>query len=797
MAKKIIDNMNIEQKARLLSGDGMWWTKEFVSLGIPSVRMNDGPHGLRVQDKEDCKNINQSRVATCFPTACATACSWDENLLFGMGEALGAEALSEKVSMVLGPGVNIKRSPLCGRNFEYFSEDPFLAGRLGAKLIDGVQSKKVGTSLKHFAVNNQEKRRLTVNAVIDERALREIYLSAFEYIVKSSQPTSVMAAYNKINGSYCTENKRLLTDILRDEWGFKGIVVSDWGATNNVVECVKAGMDLEMPDSLGHNTRKIVDAFNAGELTEDELDKPVARMLKFVSERSKAVKNATVDYAAHHIIAKDIAAESAVLLKNNGILPLDEQEPVLIVGALAEKMRYQGSGSSHINTVVTPNLIDALKFGNVKVEYAKGYKLVGDEEATELIDEVMEKAKNYDTVIFCGGLTDSFESEGYDRKKLDIPACQSSLIARLVKANKKVVVVLFGGSPVLMPWLTDVSAVLNMYLGGQAVGEAAHELLYGLKNPCGKLAETYPQKLSDTPCFNYFGDKKQSVDMRESIFVGYRYYDTFEVPTLFDFGFGLSYTKFEYSNLKIAKNNVHNYTVGVTVKNAGKVAGKEIVQLYICPPTSGTMRPKRELKGFVKTDLLQPGESQQIEFRLDKRSFAIYSAEASDWVVGDGEYTVEISASLHDARQSQKISVEGEILPDTRKELNAYFDQSGKTFTIPDKQFEKLSGQKILPDYEFKRGEFTTANTLEDIEKYSRFARVITKIAKNYALKAAGGDANSPVYEMQLCGTMETPLHTLPAMSDNVMKMKYVRAMVDFANGKLFGGLKYLIGKDR
>lgn len=796
MAKKIIDELSLEQKARLVSGVGMWWTMGYEQPPVPSVRMNDGPHGLRVQDEEDVRNINQSNIATCFPTACASACSWDENLLYQMGEAIAEEALAEKVSTVLGPGVNIKRSPLCGRNFEYFSEDPFLAGRLAAAWINGVQSKKVGTSLKHFAVNGQEKRRMTIDTLVDERALREIYLSAFEYAVVNSQPTSVMAAYNKVNGTYCTQNKYLQLDILRNEWGFNGIVVSDWGATNDIVECIRNGMDLEMPDSLGHGTKKILKAVEDGVLTEAELDRAVANMLKFVTERSKCVKNFTADLAKNHIIAKEIETESAVLLKNDGALPLDSKTPVLVVGALAEKMRYQGSGSSHINTAVTPNIIDALKFNNVKIDYAKGYKLASDEESPDLVDEVMKKAKNYDTVIFCGGLTESCEGEGYDRDNLNMPECQNKLISKLAKAGKKIVVVLFGGSPMLMPWLNEVNAVLNMYLGGQAVGEAAQELLYGIKNPCGKLAESYPQKLSDTPCFNYYANKKLSVELRESVFVGYRYYDTFETPTMFDFGYGLSYTSFDYSNLKITKNNLHNYTVEVTVKNTGKTAGKEIVQLYITAPNGDTMRPKRELKGFAKTDLLKPNESQKLEFHLDKRSFALYSPEKKDWVVGEGEYTVEISASLNNVKQSKTISVEGEKLPNQRKTLPAYFDQTGKTFTIPDDQFEELSGRKIIIDRNFTRGEFTTNSTLEQLQKYSLLAKIIVRISKKVAYKSVDGDINSPVYKMSTYGAMETPLHTLPAMTNNMVKMKIVRAVVDFANGRFFKGLGDLLGKD-
>lgn len=794
---KIIEQMTTEQKARLLSGVGMWWTKAFETPLLPSVRMNDGPHGLRVQDHEDVTQMNASHVATCFPTACASACSWDENMLLAMGEAIGDEALAEKVAMVLGPGVNIKRSPLCGRNFEYFSEDPFLAGRLGAAWINGVQSKKVGTSLKHYAVNSQEKRRMTVDTLVDERALREIYLAAFEHAVKTAQPASVMAAYNKVGGAYCAQNKRLLTDILRGEWGFEGIVVSDWGAVSDIVESVKNGLDLEMPDSFEYSTKKIIQAVDEGALTQEELDRAASNIVKFVTERSKHIKDHTVEHAAHHILVKDMAAESAVLLKNDGVLPLSDKKPVLVVGALAEKMRFQGAGSSHINTIVTPNLLDAMRFSNIKTEYAKGYKLVGDEETPDLEDEALSKAKDFDTVIFCGGLTDSFEGEGYDRETLDMPSCQNRLITRLVKAGKKVAVVLFGGSPMLMPWLGDVSAVLHMYLGGQAVGEAAHELLYGIKNPCGKLAETYPQKLSDTPSYNYYANKMLSVEHRESIFVGYRYYDTFGVPTLFDFGYGLSYTNFEYAGLKVAKNNLYNYNVSLTVKNAGKTAGREIVELFVAAPQNGLMRAKRELKGFAKTKLLQPGEAQEVVFKLDKRSFAHYSVEDEDFVVAGGEYAVEISASLNDTRLSKKLAIEGIKPPNQREKLPAYFEQNLKTFTIPDKQFELLLGAKLIPDRDMKRGEYTLANTLEQLQRHSLAARLVIRIGRRIAYKSAGGDTTSPVYKMQCSGVTEMPLIAMPAMTNRMVKMKYCRAIVDFANGKFFKGLGRLIGKDK
>lgn len=793
---KIVNEMSLNQKARIVNGNGSWYTVGFDLPFVPSVKMNDGPHGLRVQEQEQVEHINDSNVATCFPTACASSCSWNTNALNQIGKAIGEEALHEKVSMVLGPGTNIKRSPLCGRNFEYFSEDPFLAGRLASAFIDGVQSKNVGTSLKHFAVNSQEKRRMSIDTIIDQRALREIYLSAFEYAVKNSQPTSIMAAYNKVNGSYCTENKQLLTDILRNEWGFKGIVVSDWGATNDVVNCIKNGLDLEMPDSLGHNTSKIVKAVENKELSMEQLDRAVGNVVDFAVERAKYVGDYDVDYATHHNTAKVVETESAVLLKNENILPLKPNQKVLVVGEMAVKMRFQGAGSSHINTAPTPNLIDAMKVNNIKVDYVRGYDIVGDKVETTLEDQAVTLASKYDVVVFCGGLTDSFEGEGYDRDTLDMPHCQNQLISKLVKVNPNVVVVAFGGSPMLMPWVDQVKGLLHMYLGGQGVGEAAYELLYGIVNPSGKLAETYPLRLDDTPCYNYFATGMRSVEHRESIFVGYRYYDTFNVPTLFDFGYGLSYTKFEYSDLVVNKNNVHNYTVTLKVKNVGQRAGKEVVQLYIVNPTTNVINVKRELKGFAKTKLLEPNEIETIEFRLDKRSFAHFDAESNDYVVMQGNYCIEISASLHDVKLSNSVNVEGVTLP-SQRELTDYFEQNGNTFKVSDEQFSKLAQISLIEEKPFVRGEFTLNSTLEQMAGVSSVARMVIRFSDKIALKMSNGDSSSPVYKMTSFGTRETPLHTIPTMTQNMLKLKHCRAIVAFANGKFFKGIGYLMGKDK
>jgi len=671
--RELVNQMTLEEKAGLCSGAGFWTTKAIERLGIPSIMMTDGPHGLRKQEGEsDHLGLNKSVPATCFPSAAGLASSWDRDLIYRVGEAIGNECQSEGVSILLGPGVNIKRSPLCGRNFEYFSEDPYLTGEMAAAYIAGVQSQGVGTSLKHFAANNQEHRRMTTNAVVDERTLREIYLTGFELAVKKSQPWTVMSAYNRLNGTYCSENKYLLTDILKREWGFEGFVVSDWGAVNDVAASIAAGMDLEMPSSHGIGQKKILEAVASGQLSEEAINRAVERLLTVIF---KAVENkkpdATYDKEAHHRLAREVARETMVLLKNeDDILPLDKGGKIAIIGALAEKIRYQGGGSSHVNPTKLDDIREEIAKSagsGTEIRYAQGYDLDSEDTIDSLVEEAKQIAMEADTAVLFLGLPERYESEGYDRTHLNLPANQIRLIEEIASVQPNVVVVLFNGAPVVMPWLGSVKAVLEAYLGGQAAGGAIADLLFGDANPCGKLAETFPKSLKQNPSHPFFPGEGDRVEYREGIFVGYRYYDAKDIEPLFPFGFGLSYTTFEYSDLKLDKSQITDQDtvqVSVKVKNTGKRFGKEIVQLYVRDVESSIIRPEKELKGFAKV-ALQPGEEQTVTFILDKRSFAYYNVELKDWHVETGEYEILIGKSSRDIvlRSSLTVLSTTEITP--------------------------------------------------------------------------------------------------------------------------------------
>lgn len=649
--KAIVKQMTLEEKAGMCSGKDFWHLKSVERLGIPEVMVSDGPHGLRKQDKEaDHLGANESIKAVCFPTACATACSFDRELLETLGETLGDECQAENLSVILGPAVNIKRSPLCGRNFEYFSEDPYLASQMAAAHIKGVQSKNVGTSIKHFAANNQEHRRMSCSSEIDERTFREIYLAAFEAAVKESRPDTVICSYNKINGTFASENHRLLTEILRDEWGFEGYVMSDWGAVNDRVKGLEAGLDLEMPASGGHTDAEIVEAVKTGVLDEAVLDTAVERILNIIFKFSDNRQPGKFDKEADHNLAARIARESMVLLKNDGILPLKgEGQKIAFIGKFAEKPRFQGGGSSHINSFKVTSALDAVK-KYADVSYAQGYDVKEDKVDEAMFAEAVETAEHADIAVVFAGLPDAFESEGYDREHMRMPECQNRLIAEIVKVQPNTVVVLHNGSPVEMPWADDVRGILESYLCGQAVGEAQADILFGRANPCGKLAETVPYKLSDNPSYlNFPGDGK-TVEYREGVFVGYRYYDTKEMAVRYPFGYGLSYTTFEYSDLKLSAKEIKDtdtLTVSLKVKNTGSMAGKEIVQLYVADKTNAASRPVKELKNFAKVELA-PGEEKVVAMELDKRSFAWYNTEISDWYAATGTYEILVGSSSRD-----------------------------------------------------------------------------------------------------------------------------------------------------
>ena len=659
--KEIITALTLEEKAGMCSGKDFWHLKGAERLEIPAVMVSDGPHGLRKQAEEaDHLGLNESIKAVCFPTACATACSFDRDLLEEMGERIGDECQAENLSVILGPAVNIKRSPLCGRNFEYFSEDPYLASQMAAAHIKGVQSKNVGTSIKHFAANNQEHRRMSCSSEIDERTLREIYLAAFETAIKEAKPDTVMCSYNRINGEFASENHWLLTEVLRDEWGFEGYVMSDWGAVNDRVKGLKAGLELEVPGSGGNTDKEIVEAVKNGELEESVLDRAVERILNIVFKFTDNRQEGKFDLEEDHKLAAKIAGESMVLLKNEGVLPIPVQgKKIAFIGKFAETPRFQGGGSSHINSFKITNDLEAVK-DVAQVTYAQGYDVKEDVIDQVMLDQAVEVAKEADVAVIFAGLPDAFESEGYDRSHMRMPDCQNTLISEIAKVQENIVVVLHNGSPVEMPWADQVKGILEAYLGGQAVGQAEVDILFGKVNPSGKLAETIPYKLSDNPSYLNFPGDGQKVEYKEGVFVGYRYYDAKEMPVRYPFGYGLSYTTFEYKDLQLSADKIKDtdkLKVRLKVKNTGNRAGKEIVQLYVADKTGAASRPVKELRNFVKVEL-QPQEEKTVEMELDKRSFAWYNTEIHDWYAASGEYEILAAASSRDIRLKKTVYVE-------------------------------------------------------------------------------------------------------------------------------------------
>ena len=662
-AKELVRQMTLEEKCAMLSGLDFWHTKPIPRLGIPSVMVSDGPHGLRKQaEKADHLGVNESIPAVCFPAACAMAASFDRALLRRVGEALGSQCQHERVAVNLGPAINIKRSPLCGRNFEYLSEDPYLAGELAVSLIRGVQSKDVGVSVKHFAANSQEHRRMSSDSVVDERTLREIYLPAFEAAAKRGHAWTFMCSYNKLNGEYASQHKWLLTDLLRGEWGFDGFVMSDWGAVSDRVKGLEAGLDLEMPSSNGERDKAVLQAVQEGRLDEKYVDQAVERILN-VSLRylSHARPETPWDKEADHDLAGRAAAECMVLLKNDDdILPLKKEEKVAVIGEFALKPRYQGGGSSHINSFKVTSLLDALA-GEKNFTYAQGYAIKSEATDSSLLAEAVAAAKAADKAVVVAGLPDSFESEGYDRAHMRMPDNQASLIEAVAKANPNTVVLLYNGSPVEMPWIDSVKGVIEGYLGGQNVGFASRAVLYGEVNPCGRLPETLPEHLEDTPCYLTYGGEGNRAEYTEGVFVGYRWYTSKLQPVLFPFGYGLSYTQFQYANLRLSSDNVKDtdpVTVQVDVTNVGAVPGKEVVQLYVAPPKTDLIRPVRELKGFEKV-ALRPGETKTVSFALDECSFAYWNTTLHDWHVVSGDYDIEICRNAEDVELAANLRVTG------------------------------------------------------------------------------------------------------------------------------------------
>ncbi len=796
-AKDLVSQMSLEEKASLCSGKNFWFLKGIERLGLPEIMVTDGPHGLRKQElKADHLGLNNSVPAVCFPTASVTACSFDRELLKEMGKAIGEECRQEKVSVILGPGVNIKRSPLCGRNFEYFSEDPFLSGEMAAAFIDGVQSQNVGVSIKHFAANNQEKRRLTIESVLDERTLREIYLPAFEIAVKKSQPWTVMCSYNRLFGEFASQYERLLTTILRDEWGFEGLVVSDWGANVERVKGMQAGMDLEMPHVGPQNDARIVKAVKDGILSHEKLDRAAVRVTELIL-RASGNPDVKYDAGAHHNTARRIAAQSAVLLKNDaGILPGNPTQKAAVIGAFAKHPRYQGTGSSKIQTTSLDDACEEFSKLGLKFEFAEGYRLDSDEPDELLINEACKVAAGKEIVYLFAGLPDRYEAEGFDRKNMTMPESHNQLIEAVSKVNPQVVVVLQGGAPMETPWADQVKGILMMYLAGQAGCGACVDLLLGVANPGGKLAETWPMFGSDAPTFDYFPGSTSTVEYREGLFVGYRYYDKAQKKVRFPFGYGLSYTRFEYSSIKCSEKAIKDtdhIQVSCIIKNTGDLAGSETVQLYVACKNSIIIRPLQELKGFEKVTL-KAGESKEVSFTLSKRDFSYFNVENSAWHVESGDYQIRIAASSQDIRLTTELHVESTdtlSLPDYRQKLPNYYDLS-KGIQISDREFEILLGRPIPPSERPEGMPHTINSTMTDIQDKWLGRQLLTIMKKGIEKMAKGSPDIKIIAEAMI---MDMPLRFLTMSSDGGFTIDQVDGLVEMLNGHFFKGLKIFLSK--
>lgn len=794
--KALIAGMTVEEKASLCSGKDFWHLKGIDRLGIPEIMVTDGPHGLRKQaGSDDHIGLNASVPATCFPTASALAATWNRDLVYKVGEAIAEECRQEEVSVILGPGVNIKRSPLCGRNFEYFSEDPYLTGEIASSHINGVQRHGVGTSLKHYAVNNQEYRRMSIDAVVDERALREIYLTGYEIAVKSAQPWTVMCSYNRINGTYASDHHELMTDILKKEWGHKGLVVTDWGAMNDRVAALDAGTELEMPGTGNGNDELIVDAVRSGQLQESTLDEAVERILNLIFRAQETLsKDYNCDLDSHHDLARRAAGEGVVLLKNeNKLLPIPKDTRIALIGRFAKEPRYQGAGSSQINPTRLDNLYDEMVkyIGEENISYADGYTQKCEQPDEGLIREALQIAAEADIVVISAGLPDIYETEGLDRTHMKMPPGQDALIKSVANAHPKVMVVLSNGSPVEMPWVEEVGAVLEGYLGGQAGAGAIADILFGAVNPSGKLAESFPLKLEDTPSFENFPGGPATVEYRESIYVGYRYYDTAGADVMFPFGHGLSYTSFEYSNLILDKSHMMDseiLEVSLVVKNTGEVQGREIVQLYVRDIESTAFRPEKELKEFAKVDL-NPGEETVVSFELDRRSFAYYDSVLGDWYVESGTFEVLAGSSSRDIRLVGRIEITSKpgFTPTDRRDTMAdYYDlKQGKT--ISQANFESLLGKSAPPNSGPVKGSYDLSTPVGDMND-SFIGRLLYRLMNRQAARLIEGQEGTPTALLFEAMIQEMPLRGMLMMGEGPITRPMLEALLVIINGKYLKG---------
>lgn len=784
--QNIIEKMTLEEKAAFLSGKNEWQSRAINRLGIPSVFCSDGPHGIRKQTGAgDHLGLNESVPATCFPTAATIANSWDEALAKELGVALGEEAAAQEVDILLGPGLNMKRSPLCGRNFEYFSEDPYLAGKMAAAYVKGIQSQSVFACPKHFAVNSQELRRMAMDSVLDERTLREIYLTGFEIAVKEGKAKAIMSSYNEVNGIYANENKHLLQEILRKEWGFEGIVVTDWGASNDHAKGVAAGSNLEMPTPGLDSAREVIRAIQEGSLTMEELDTCVDGLLDAVfilAENSGNRKN-SFDETAHHDLARKAAVESAVLLKNEeNILPLAPNRTVALIGDFAAEPRYQGAGSSMVNATLVETMEKVIAHYDLQVVgFSRGYQRSGEEDAA-LRKEALDLAQAADVVLYCFGLDELSESEGLDRAHMRIPQNQIELLEALMKVNPEIVGILSAGSAIEMPWQNSLKAILHGYLSGQAGASAMLDLITGKANPSGRLNETYPLRYEDTPAYRNFPSTERTAEYRESIYIGYRYYDSSKVRVQYPFGFGLSYTSFEYSDLKVDEKGIK-----VTVTNTGAYDGAEVVQIYVGLPNAIVFRPEKELKGFAKV-FLKKGESKEVSIPFDDKTFRYWNVRTNQWEIEMGTYEIMAGASVSDIRLKEMLEIEGTTneYPYNPAQLPYYY--TGLVQNISDSEFETLLGHPI------PSGKWAGELGLNDAICQMYYAKSgLARLVYNCltAMKKKSEDAGKP--DLNILFIYNMPFRALAKMTGGMVSMEMAQGILEAVNGRFFKGIGKVI----
>lgn len=779
--RSLISKLTLEEKAALLQGATTWTTKSVDRLNIPSIFLSDGPVGLRKQaGAADHLGLNASVPATCFPTAATMANSWDIELAEQLGAALGREAAANDVQVVLGPGLNIKRSPLCGRNFEYFSEDPHLSGEMAAAYVRGIQSQGVAACPKHFAVNSQELRRMSMDSVLDERTLREIYLAGFEKAICEGGAKTLMTSYNMVNGSYANENVHLLSDILRGEWKFGGLVMTDWGGDNDHTEGVRAGSNLVMPAPGADCAIALVEDVRSGRISESVLDERLAESLSVVFELKAAAKSAPSDFDkdAHHAIARKCAEGSVVLLDNDGILPLDNNARVAIIGDFAKLPRYQGAGSSQVNATRLDNLYDLLSERLTVTGYAKGYDRKSPAPDAKLIAEATSVAKNADTVLLCVGLEEILESEGVDRSHMNLSESQTALINAVCGANTNVILVLFGGSPFVMPARELYRAAIHGYLGGQAGAAAMADAIVGAINPSGKLNESWPNVLEDNPSYPYFPSSQRTSEYREGMYVGYRYYESAGVPVRYPFGYGLSYTTFEYSDIELSENQL-----SFTLTNTGKLSGAEVSQIYLSCKSGRVYRPKKELRHFAKT-YLEAGESRRITITLNPRDFSYYNVTESRWDIEDADYEILVGASVSDIRLSATIHLSGSNLTPTYPACYTNADIKN----VSDADFERLLGRPI------PNGSWSGLLTENDAicQLYyakSGLARLVYKVLTS--LKNKSEAKGKP--DLNILFIYNMPFRAIAKMSGGMVSRKMVEDILLIVNGHFCRGIGRVI----